>query len=59
MSNKETLKEMCERANVDYNKALEIKENNPSLTDEQIITHHLRPDCYVNIFGDLIVPDEK
>ena len=44
---------MCEKYNVDLQKALRCLLENPELTDEQVIIHY-RPDLSINIFGDII-----
>lgn len=51
------LKSMCEKYNVDLQKAIRCLLENPELTDEQIITQY-RPDLSINIFGDIIEPDK-
>lgn len=51
------LKSMCEKYNVDLQKALRCLLENPELTDEQVIIHY-RPDLSINIFGDIIEADK-
>lgn len=41
---------------VDYQDALWVLHNNPELSDEQVIIY-FRPDCYINIFGELVDPN--
>ena len=53
---KQRFSDLCKKANVDYNKAYGYKRSHPELTDVQVIIH-FRPDCYINLFGELILPD--
>lgn len=52
------LKQLCVQAGISYTKAQNLKNINPELTDEQIIIHY-RPDCYINILGELIIPNKE
>lgn len=52
----ERLKDLCINSKVDYNNALSFKVLYPELTDEQVIIH-FRPDCYINILGELVLLD--
>lgn len=49
------LGELCSKFNVNFNKALAFKKTHNYMSDEQIIVHY-RPDCYINIFGELVIP---
>ena len=46
---------LCDKVGVDYKKAYSYKRRHPELTDNQVITCY-RPECYINIFGALVVP---
>ena len=52
------LRQLCIDANINYNKAKSYKRLHPELTIEQIIIHY-RPDCYINIQGELIIPNKR
>ena len=47
------LGELCSKFNVNFSKALAFKKIHNDMSDEQIVVHY-RPDCYINIFGEII-----
>lgn len=51
--NKE-FRETCEKLGIDYEKALAFRRRN-KVTDTETILH-FRPDCYINILGELVTP---
>lgn len=53
---KVTFKYKCEKLDIEYNKAKAYKRLHPELTDEQVIIYY-RPDCYINILGELVIPN--
>lgn len=53
---KETFKDRCDKAKIDYANASSYRQKHPELTDEQVIIHY-RPDCYINLLGELIIPE--
>lgn len=57
MYTNESLKEKCNRCKIDYETAMAYSQNNPELTNEEVIIH-FRPDCYINILGEIVIPEE-
>lgn len=53
---KNMLKEYCEQAGINFNEASMYKEAHPKLSDYEII-FHFNPYCYINIQGELIIPN--
>ncbi len=53
---KSNLHILCNQFGVNYKKAYNYKRNHPELTDEEIIIHY-NPDCYINIFGEIVKAD--
>lgn len=53
---KMTFKEMCEKANINYNSACSYKSKHKELTNSEVIVH-FRPDLRINIFGNVIFED--
>ena len=51
-----TFKHKCDKAGVNHLTALKYKSIHHELTEEQVIIHY-RPDCYINIFGELVIPN--
>lgn len=49
-------KDMCTKLNIHYKSAWRYKKQHPELTVEQIIIN-FKHDCYINLFGELIIPD--
>ena len=49
------LGELCKKANIDLNTATKYRSRHPELSIEEIIIHY-RPDCYINLFGELVIP---
>ena len=50
--------DLCKKFNVNYKKAYSFKQRHPELTDEQAIIH-FRPDCYINILGEIVDPTQN
>ena len=50
------LKKKCIEANVNYQQVWNCKKKHPELTEDQIIIYY-NPRCYINIFGELVIPD--
>ena len=55
-SQEPSFSDLCKKVDVNYKKAYRFKQHHPELTDEQVIIHY-RPDCYINIFGELVIPN--
>lgn len=55
---KESFAKKCERFNIDLVRAYGYRSCHPELTDEQIIVHY-RPDCYINILGEIVDPTQN
>lgn len=55
--NKNELSEYCLSANINYKKASAYHHNHKELTAKQVIIYY-RPDCYINILGQLVIPQE-
>jgi len=51
----DTFKDLCRKAKVNYREAIRLR-NKTQLSDNEIITM-LSPYCYLNIFGELVIPD--
>lgn len=51
----ESYKNFCNKYNINMDQVFKFRREHPELTDEQVIIH-FRPDCYINIFGELIGP---
>ena len=49
---------LCKKSKVNYHTANSFKRRHPELTEEQVIIYY-RPDCYINMFGELIIPDAE
>lgn len=47
---------LCNKFGVDYKKAYSHKKAHPELADEQVIIYY-RPDCYINILGEIVDPN--
>ena len=52
-----SLRQKCIKCNVGYEKARKYKYRHPELCDEQVIIHY-RPDCCINILGELVIPEK-
>ena len=52
-----SLKEKGRLANVNYNTISSYKQTHPELTDNEVIIRY-RPDCYINILEELVIPQE-
>lgn len=49
---------LCKKANVNYDAARSLKRRHPELMDEEIITYY-NPRCFINILGELVIPDAE
>ena len=52
----EDSKNKCKKANIDRKKFTDYRRLHPELTEEQIIVY-FNPKCYINILGELVIPD--
>ena len=51
-----TFSQKCIDANIEYHTAVQYRGRHPELTDEQVLLH-FRPDCYINLLGELVIPE--
>lgn len=49
--------EKCKQARINYPTSNSYRRKHPELTDNEVIIHY-RPDCYINILGELVIPQE-